>query len=173
MIIVIEGPDNTGKTTLGLAIAKQLRAVFVKAERPSSGVRLQNFHNILEYAKTYSGTVVADRHVAISEPIYGQIIRGGHQLDPSEMSACLNRIDVIVYCRPPRDRILETIDERPQMEGVVTKLNEIIHAYDYALDPRTWCYGDPKLIHYDFTNPAHSPENVVKAVLTTETPSDH
>jgi len=135
MIVVVEGPDNAGKTTLAMFLAKQLRAAYVKVERPKAGVDLMRFQRILDVAEPYSGFVVADRHVAISEPIYGTIIRGGHQLPSADINWCLNQIDVIIYCRPAVDKIASSISDRPQMEGVVENTRAIVRAYDeYMLE---------------------------------------
>ena len=130
MIIVVEGMDNTGKTTLAMKIAKAMRAVYVKAERPAVGPDLLVYQNILETATQYTGICVADRHVAISEPIYGTICRGGHQLDEKDIESCIKRLGLIVYCRPPDRTIHRTIDLRPQMEGVVANTDRLITAYD-------------------------------------------
>lgn len=130
MIIVVEGPDNGGKTTLAQYLAKQLRAVFVKVERPRRAVDLTAYQNILEVARSYSGIVVTDRHVAISEPIYGKIVRGGHDLKEADILLCLDRLDAVIYCRPPIERIIATISERAQMEGVVENTTAIVQAYD-------------------------------------------
>lgn len=130
MIIVVEGMDNTGKTTLAGRIAKAMRAVYVKAERPAAGPDLLVYQNILEVATKYSGICVADRHVAISEPIYGTICRGGHALDVKDVDFCLSRLDLVIYCRPSDVTIHRTIDRRPQMEGVVKNTRRLIEAYD-------------------------------------------
>ena len=148
MIIVFEGPDNTGKTTAALAIAKALRAVFMKVERPKAGNDLKTFCRIVEVAQAYSGTVVLDRHVAISEPIYGRIIRGKHDLNPSAVLAALTSIDLCIYCRPPTDVIKKTLKDRPQMDGVVEHTQSIIDAYDAFFDAAPYNTWDV----YDFTS---------------------
>lgn len=133
MIIIVEGPDNAGKTTLALHIAKAMRACFLKVERPSRGVDLIALRRILETAESYSGVVVADRHVCISEPIYGKIIRGGHDLDDREVELSYDQIDVLIYCRPPMHAIMSSIQDRPQMEGVIENTQAIIHVYDEVM----------------------------------------
>ena len=153
MIIVVEGPDNAGKTTLCQYIAKKMRAVLIKAERPSKGPDLQAYTNMLEVARLYSGIVVTDRHVAISEPIYGTIIRGGHPLAEGDIVNARARIHAIVYCRPPTPAILSTIADRSQMEGVLDHAERIIMAYD-ELFLRDWSFP---ILGYDYTqDPAGS-----------------
>jgi|SRR5579863_718761 len=146
MIIVVEGCDNAGKTTLALDLAKRLRAVFLKVERPARGVDLMAFANLLEVAKSYSGIVVTDRHVAISEPIYGNIIRGGHSLKTEDLALARERIDLVVYCRPPNARIFSTMADREQMEGVIEQGESILCAYDDL-----FFTPGPRHTRYDYT----------------------
>lgn len=159
MIIVIEGPDNGGKTTLAAFLAKQLRAVYVKVERPRRAVDLVAYQSILEVARGYSGIVVSDRHVAISEPIYGTIIRGSHELGQNDINMCLGQLDVVVYCRPPMAAIMRTMDERPQMEGVIENTTQIVDAYDEFFAPSSrW----PLQLQYDFTR--HNPGQIANLI---------
>lgn len=134
MIIIVEGPDNSGKTTFALALAKKLRAVFIKAERPDQALDLLSYQGIIEHAQKYSGFVVSDRHLAISEPIYGSAIRGGHSLKPEDIEVCLKRIHAVVYCRPPTEVIMATLADREQMDGVQEKALDIIGAYDHYME---------------------------------------
>jgi cytidylate kinase len=138
MIIVVEGPDNAGKTTLAQQIAKDLKAVLIKVERPKRAIDLVAYQGLLHKAAEYSGAVVADRHVAISEPIYGTIIRGGHELKPEDIMLCMAELDVVIYCRPFRDKIIGSIRSRPQMDGVVENTRAIIDAYDEFFNPAGW-----------------------------------
>lgn len=130
MIVVVEGPDNAGKTTLAQYLAKEMRAVFIKVERPKRAVDLKAYQHVLNIARSYSGVVVTDRHVAISEPIYGPICRGGHDLQQGDIEICCSQLDAMIYCRPPDAVIMKTISERAQMEGVVENTSAIIEAYD-------------------------------------------
>lgn len=130
MIVIVEGPDNGGKTTLAQEVAKKMKAVYVKVERPRRAVDLVAYQSILEVAKGYSGIVVSDRHVAISEPIYGNIIRGGHELRQADIDLCLGQLDAVIYCRPPLPVIMKTLSDRAQMDGVIDNATRIVQAYD-------------------------------------------
>ena len=131
-------------------LAKQLRAVYVKVERPQRAVDLMAYQNILEVADDYSGWVISDRHVAISEPIYGTILRGGYDLRPEDITRCYTRIGAIVHCRPPTPAVLSTVGDRPQMEGVIENSDRIIEAYDELFE--SIHLGQELLVKsYDFT----------------------
>lgn len=134
MIIVIEGPDNAGKTTLAMALAKKLKGLYLKTEKvPAQDEDLLRYRSILSVAKEYSKFIISDRIAAISEPIYGTICRGGHSLTSENANALLEAVDVIIYCRPPVEAIMETLSTRPQMPGVVENTRSIIAAYDAVL----------------------------------------
>lgn len=163
MIIVVEGPDNAGKTTLALDIAKKMQGVFVKVERPRGGISLKALSELLDVATRYSGVVVTDRHACISEPIYGKIIRGGHDLDEREVLRCYDQINAIVYCRPPTHVIMGSLGERPQMEGVLDHTPTIIHAYDeLMLELHMEQEKLVKVYDYQKHNPQELIENLIK-----------
>lgn len=135
MIIVCEGPDNAGKTTLASSLAKELKGVYLKTEMvPAKNEYLEKFTRVLEAASQYSDFVVCDRHHTISEPIYGEIIRGGHDLDSEDAAEAMQAIDLIIYCRPPTPEILGTLGDRGQMEGVIENTRTIIDSYDLLMN---------------------------------------
>lgn len=152
MIIVVEGCDNSGKTTLALALAKHLKAIFLKTERvPPFADDLFAYHRILEKAVQYGEhRVVSDRHAAISDPIYGPIIRGHTRLREDDVNRCIEEMDVIVYCRPPDKMIIGNMPERQQMHGVIQNVADLIRAYDefFANDPRL---ARKRVFTYDWT----------------------
>lgn len=170
MIIVVEGVDNSGKTTLAQYLAKQLRAVYLKVERPKKGNDLTKFNNLLQVARMYSGIVVADRHVAISEPIYGPICRGKHDLDLLEVKMCIQELTHIVYCRPPNNVILDSLNDRPQMSGVDEHIKELIDAYD-ALFADSFGPNMPAILRYDFTT--QHPDMILEQMTHSLTKSAH
>lgn len=132
-IIVVEGCDNAGKTTIAMKIAKRFKALFVKTEAvPPKPHFLNQYQTVLESARYYgNGVVVSDRHMAISEVIYGTIVRSHPQMDVIEAAkVVVNSIDLLIYCRPPDATILHTMPERDQMHGVLENARALIHAYD-------------------------------------------
>ena len=156
MIVIVEGMDNAGKTTLCQYLAKQLKAVYVKVERPNRAIDLLQYQSLLEVANRYSGFVVTDRHVAISEPIYGPICRGGHDLKQEDIDLCVMRFQAIVYCRPPIESIMATLADRGQMQGVKENTERLVEAYDAwwsnVVDRRERMSGPtPFISAYNFT----------------------
>lgn len=129
MMVIVEGPDGCGKTTLIQDARRGMRNVITVAR--SGPMALTEMIQFMHWASSYlffddkSKTyVVHDRYPAISERVYGPILRGKSLLDGYPLEFGLSKIDAIVFCRT------DPIFDRPQMEGVVDKSREILAAYD-------------------------------------------
>lgn len=151
-MIIIEGCDNTGKTTLGHRLVDDVRGVYVTNKQP----RLEElmFPYMAEMCLlSMKVPLILDRWPAISEPIYGPILRGGSALDEDAV-VIANRIltwvnPLVIYCRPPLAKVLGSIEERDQLPGVVANVEKIYHRYDEVMEEFSQDY-QPVLI-YDYT----------------------
>ena len=144
MIIIVEGMDGTGKTTLVQQLAHRLEVQptkFVGSLGPSDDYRLDLVSRTrseiteLEIASAKGGSIkrLYDRFPLISEAIYGPILRGrncfGGLYYPLR-SRLLALETVIIYCRPNRDVIQANVQQAPQMSGVLEHFGELLDAYD-------------------------------------------
>lgn len=128
MIIVVEGADNTGKTTLAVRLAHDLGGLYLKTElRPPTLDNLMDFTEVLRQCNKYTNYTVLDRHHIISEPVYGPIIRGKNPFDDDIIAQVLSQLNVI-WCNPPRGVAL-LFDSRDQMEGVKENAEKIYDSY--------------------------------------------
>lgn len=70
----------------------------------------------------------------VSERVYGPVVRGKVEFTAEDMETYWGKFmalkPIIIYCRPPLEVSLQTLNERPQMEGVIQKYKEIQKAYD-------------------------------------------
>jgi thymidylate kinase len=101
-LIILEGIDCTGKTTLAAAIAKQLNAVRLKCTAsPDLFIGLQDYHkNMLHNAKLNleNSVVVMDRFWP-SEVAYGAVMRPNLPYDNSVIEKAVLELDhVYVLC---------------------------------------------------------------------------
>lgn len=150
MLIVIEGPDGAGKSTL----IEQLRAnssqyyVIVRSGHPPSleahdrfvlGVRALSYIVKPEH-------VLCDRHQAISERVYTPLLRRV-AFNPPGLLRSWEEIDIVVYCRPQVLTILRNSKAQRQMEGVGDSLARIVGAYDQTM---AVVEQHTRVIKYDF-----------------------
>lgn len=152
MMVIVEGMDNSGKTTL----VNQLRVKY-----PFSVVHSRTYRNsdpdswmdatleIIEASRKKD--ILCDRFPAITESVYGPVLRGRNVL--GEHPRWVNLLQelakvrpVIIYCRPP-DMQLTNWGYREQMDGVKKHAFDLIHQYDCVMG----VFKD--VCRYDYTQP--------------------
>lgn len=132
-MIILEGPDNAGKTTLGLKLETALGVTLIHSQRPPAD---SDDNDLLSHAvaQLEPRKVIMDRNYLISELVYGTILRGQPGLGRERHLKLMNdMLDLkhilIIYCRPSADVILDN-GNRQQMEGVINQHAKIISNYD-------------------------------------------
>lgn len=149
MLVILEGPDGGGKST----IAAKLRPFNIIHHGPYVGeenIYHHYFESLMEAARDqHRGTIIFDRSW-LSEPIYGNVIRGYDRLGTK--ARMLDRIAlglgaVAVLCLPPIDRVLSTVAHRQQDEYVkkIQQMEDIYEGYRGGLDTSI------PTVTYDFT----------------------
>lgn len=131
IIIIVEGPDGTGKTNLTKRLSVDLGLpIHAKASTSVGGP----VPDLWDWACDDVGTwdtqslAIYDRHPLISEYIYGPVIRGNLPMGFTHSSAkqMLSRMAqqaLIIFALPPLETVLRNVqnEDVPQMEGVVEK----------------------------------------------------
>lgn len=154
-LIILEGPDGAGKTTLARALAEHYGAKLVRHDaQPERKEMFPYFIRSLRDAAATRKPVIFDR-CWLSEPIYGRVLRDGadrvglHRRALNRVALGLNAL--LVICLPPLDTVLTnfraTRDQQlPQRDEQVTQLHKLYSeqpwqeayafrttAYDYTL----------------------------------------
>jgi hypothetical protein len=130
-MIIVEGPDGAGKTTL----IKQLQEAFQKADivLPIAPRVVSKDAEAMVDLKEWTEQntrkgfqpMIFDRHRLISEPIYGPILRdyfepgfdNFHWLD-WQLTRLYEAEPVMIYCLPPFHRVWENVRDDPENKVV-------------------------------------------------------
>lgn len=156
-MIVVEGPDGAGKTTLIQTLSHNLGidvAPRVVTKDTEAMVDLREW--VDENLKLGFQATIFDRYRLISETIYGPILRQKSQPGFDQMSWLGPRIShfyhhkpIIIYCLPPLATVLGNIKDDEDNKAVVNSIESIYSAYvaraalDLAFAPgtiRVWDY---------------------------------
>lgn len=140
-IVVVEGPDGAGKTTL----IKNLRhatdryyVTLLNSGPPGNVLNVQCITNWIERMAIGRVPLICDRLSLISEPIYGELLRDQNILKDSYTvddikDFLLRNVERVIYCRPPTSVILRSLNSEPQLKGVPDHISAIAHKYDYTM----------------------------------------
>lgn len=159
MIVILEGPDGGGKTTLSETLRHRLqddRMTHVIKHGPYKGLSSQDLCKIyfraMSQALTYDDHVIMDRSW-LSEPVYGTAYRNGVNRIDMQRRRMLERVAlsrgvVVVHCQPEFEVCANAFLSRPDDEYLDT-LKQLQHVYDLyatlAMDTIL------PVVHYDYT----------------------
>lgn len=148
--IIVEGPDGAGKSTLIGELSLRFDMPVQTKASTSEGGPVANLGEWVTWdTPNHEGKVkdrptpvpfIYDRYPAISEPIYGPIVRGG-AIPPFHNAAYLELIhhalyhsSVVVWCLPPFSTLWANVSNSdiPQMPGVVDNIEKVRRAYETA-----------------------------------------
>lgn len=158
-MIILEGSDNTGKTTLQQAILKRYPSLVpgYKQERPPEDRQeyMDRLWSFLGKDQDHTLRQVFDRFY-FSELVYGPLLRGKVIFTEAENEMLVRLIrrhePLVIYCYRTPDQILASFHERKQLEGVEERVARIVEDYDRAFTK--WVKQDHEnFIIYDYENP--------------------
>lgn len=157
-MIVVEGPDGAGKTTLIQKLSSQWdlpiapRAVSKDAEAMTDLVKW-----VQQNVFSAPHNQIFDRHRLISEPIYGPILRRTQRPCFDDLAWMADMVKafyragpLLIYCLPPRDVVRANIQGDPDNAVVSDHIDAIYTAYvaraamDKAFNPNS-------VVIYDYT----------------------
>lgn len=152
-MIIVEGLDNTGKTTLvdNLTATFQLR----REKSPGPASLLTHLEWIVNALNDDDTCIIYDRYSVISERVYGPCLRGDsvfRDLSDSLLELTLQKVPLIIYCRPPVEKIVDWGD-RTQMSGVKANVQSLLDLYDMEIWRVRRLNKDQNVIRYDYTQP--------------------
>ncbi len=164
-MIIVEGPDNSGKTTL----IDKLRAEFgLRLVKPVAGPPKDSWdlytrcEYIIKQANIcLSKRLIVDRISLIGETIYGPICRGKNLWNEipnlkADLDYALHCLDPFyIYCRPPLSVIqdlkthqVKDYDTEEHLDKIKKESALIVKAYDNYFNP----FSRHRLYAYDYTD---------------------
>jgi len=160
-LIVIEGCDGSGKSTLVKSLSEDLDLPSYHKARPGTAEEVESRMNeVIAYS---DGPAIWDRVPIISEQIYGPVLRGvnviAHKAD-ALMNLFLARGPLIIFCRPPTPVMMshkleqKAHDTDKHIASVAANYHKLIDAYDSLMgDLRIRSDGRAQFKLYDYTQP--------------------
>lgn len=138
MIIILEGPEGAGKTTLANKLAKMLDFPYIHRSKPRSEKEKQEMYE--SYLQiVYSGQNTIFDRCWYSEIVYGKIMRDQsyitiEQMHELESAMVKNGGGIIIHCTDDTDLLWKRSQERG--ENYITeydKLAAIKHEYEWLM----------------------------------------
>ena len=179
-LVIFEGPDGAGKTTLAKAVAEHLDAHYVHLgpfRRVAFGSGLARL-----YAEAMMPAAIGDRAVVmdrswISEKPYADAFRAGRDRLSDGSKRSLERLawrcmTTVVFCLPPWDRVGTNfmVTRGDQMLDNLAQLRQVYDAFSNfdsltslprcVVDPLSYGRGDPLAVREALSYSASTPHRL-------------
>lgn len=152
-MILVEGPDNSGKSTLVRQLIKEFD--LLECSRPHGPPKtptelLSRATSIL--LKQDDKKYITDRHPLFGEDIYGPILRNRNmwteiqeeydRLKNMLLTSSTEGLTYIIYCRPPDEVVLnlnthevKDYDTPQHLKALYHNADKVLKAYDEKIEP--------------------------------------
>lgn len=137
-LVILEGPDGSGKTTLATRLLKGTGHPLILVKRSGRPANHETLRHqsawIHSQSETWNLNVICDRHPLISDGIYAKAVR--HEESPWTAEQVADvlldyRDDILViFCRTIEQRMAKAAHVEQQMEGVHNYYHALVNEYD-------------------------------------------
>jgi len=177
VLIIIEGPDHSGKTTLHQSL-KEIKGTHLALL--STNERQSDPAKFFSYVKSISSmaaitNVVTDRHPVISELIYGPILRPNEEMigdigwsSPGIIKNLFGDPPIIIiYCKvsPSDTAFRRRFAKSYQLHGVKPNIELICRSYDELMLKIRQSSGGLHVIEVDQFDPRQKTKEVICDLL--------
>jgi len=129
MIIILEGENKTGKTTLANYIKENFDFDYIKCSQPK-GNPFDEYNNILDNIKEH--TIIDRFHWG--ELVYGPIYRGKSGISESQFNELEKKIEdlgaIIIYCYDNANNIKKRFIEEKEEFATTNNIEKVLKLYN-------------------------------------------
>lgn len=154
MIIVLEGPDGSGKSTIAEAIYRKTHATGYRHGPPPAGHAFNTFRNTIWSAAASPANCVVDRLHWGAWP-YGNVFRGGSELEMTDILELNSELSsaggIIVHVTVPAEVAIQRVRDRGEELSeyeAPDKVAAVIAGYEEVWDA-SWATTPEILISLD------------------------
>lgn len=154
MFVIVEGPDNSGKSTLCDLISKETGVPVTHSGGPPKND--QEMNDRIKRLLDHPRPALFDRFPVISDRVYGYAMNRGTPVTDEHVRQLKIRAPTIIYCRPSisellkfeRDQSSKVYKSPEHIRGVESHIFALIGRYDEVI-------SDYEHLHYDWTKASH------------------
>jgi GTPase SAR1 family protein len=134
-MLIVEGPDGAGKTTLVERLSKELDMyVMPKVVDHNAEAMVDLVQWVHDDVTSGLKRALYDRHRLISEPIYGLALRGKPEFDNfrwlKQYTQQFHHLEpFVIFCLPPLEAVLKNVDGDAKNQVVAEKIEQIYWHY--------------------------------------------
>lgn len=162
MKILLEGPDCTGKTTLGNVLKQIFPGEYIHNQYISDSeldsCTMERVYSMINQT-TDNENIIIDRDI-ISEYIYGNVYRGNARCEIEDIEDLVNMYDLIIFCLPHDrgaylDYFKKSVESRNEYITDKTIIEKIYNEYNFIYlklkeELATSSENRCKIARYDF-----------------------
>lgn len=130
MAIIIEGMDNSGKSTLAIRMANYFGLIVQESEGPPRSA--EEINNRVDNYEVMEGRLFV-RHPVISNAIYGAVREEGNPITPGRTALFYEAGHTLIYCdagqRGLGAHVEKAHDTAKHLEDITNNYNKLLYLY--------------------------------------------
>lgn len=135
MLVIIEGENKCGKTTLAKHIEKEHGFRYIKVSQPGEKGPYREYMDLLDSLKPGEHAVIDRFH--IGEEVYGPLYRGKSGLIREQFGEIDKRIDksngILIHCFDSYENIAKRFEEENEEFADKSKIQKTLDLFDIVI----------------------------------------